>query len=57
MNLIYANCLPIDGEIAVPTSVTSNEDVYNEQESSNLDDAFLSGTFVPMSLPKVLRKR
>ena len=44
--------LPIDGEIAIPTSIASNEAI-NEQESgsvhSSVDDVFLSGTFVPMN--------
>ena len=45
---VYYGGKYINREIAVPTSATSNKDV-NEQESSNLDNAFLSGTFVHMS--------
>lgn len=46
--------LPIDGEIAIPTTITSSESL-SEQENC-LDDTFLSGTFVPMNFTKGTEK-
>ena len=48
--------LPIDGEIAVPTTITSNESLSTSEQENCLDDTFLSGTFVPMNFTKGTEK-
>ena len=48
--------LPIDGEIAVPTTINSNESLSTSEQENCLDDTFLSGTFVPMNFTKGIVK-